>query len=145
MSMAEDRFAADGYKIIQSVEIGGMEIVIAENMEADKAYLSWRRSLNQPFGAETHMLPVYDSDYLKVLRAFIHTQSVCADGIGLDLVYRNPNYPLIHKDCVPDGMKADLRGKIVAIRQEALSPEDRALPYQIMVATRGFGCGDSRK
>ncbi len=57
--MAQDRFAAEGYKILQSVEIGGMEIVIAENREAEKPYLTWRRSVNEAFGAETHLLPVY--------------------------------------------------------------------------------------
>ncbi len=34
--MAEDRYAAEGYKIIQSVEIAGTEIVIADNPQADR-------------------------------------------------------------------------------------------------------------
>ena len=60
--MVEDRFAADGYKITQSVEIDGMEIVIAENPAAELPYMTWRRSVNEAFGAESHLLPVYSDD-----------------------------------------------------------------------------------
>lgn len=141
--MSEDRYSPNGYEVIQSVEIGGMEIVIAENLKAEKPYMMWRRPLDQPFGSEEYMLPVFDSDYLKILRAFIECQSTCADGLGLDRVYRGSyleDHPLHAGDCVPGGMDAGLKGKVVAIKAEALSPEYRACSHQLLLADGGFGC-----
>lgn len=141
--MTDDRFAADGYKIIQSVEINGMEIVIAENPAAEKPYLAWRRSLDEAFGAESHMLPLYSSDYLEALKGFILSQSACVDSLSLERLYRGSavaDAPLAIGDCVPGGMDADLKGKVVAIKADALRPEYRARSHQLTLATGGFGC-----
>ena len=146
--MAQDRFAAEGYKILQSVEIGGMEIVIAENRDAEKPYLAWRRSVNEPFGAETHLLPVYSGDYVDILRAFIQSQSTCVDNLSLDRIYRGSaaaDAPLEARDCVPGGMDMDLDGKVVALKVGILRPEYRACSHQLMLATGGFGCSPSAR
>lgn len=141
--MAQDRFAADGYKILQSVEIGGMEIVIAENREAEKPYLAWRRSVNEPFGAESHLLPMYSGDYVDILRAFIQSQSACVDNLSLERTYRGSpvvDAPLGAGDCVPGGMDVDLKGRVVALRPDILLPEYRAASHQLFLAQGGFGC-----
>ncbi len=141
--MAQDRFAAEGYKILQSVEIDGMEIVIAENREAEKPYLTWRRSVNEAFGAETHLLPVYSGDYVDILRAFVQSQSACVDNLSLDRIYRGSivvDAPLSIGDCVPDGMASDLKGQVVVLRPDILLPEYRAASHQIFLAQGGFGC-----
>lgn len=145
--MAE-RFAADGYKIMQSVKINGLEIVIAENPDAEKPYMTWRRSLSMPFGAESHMIPIYDRDYLEVLQAFIRCQTVCADQLGLGRIYRGPplvDYPLGVHHCVPDGMNMDLKGQVVALRADILLPEYRSRSHQLMLATGGFGCSPTAR
>jgi hypothetical protein len=80
---------------------------------------------------------------LKVFREFIRTQSVCADNLGLDRAYRGSaleDHPLDIGDCVPGGMESDLKGKIVAIKAGALSPEYRARSHQVTFITGGFGC-----
>jgi hypothetical protein len=141
--MAKGELIHGGYEIIQSVEIGGMEVVVAENPDAERPYMAWRRSLGQPFGAESYMLPTYSGDYLEVLREFIRAQSVCADNLGLDRAYRGgplDDYPLTCGDCVPGGMEDDIKGKVVAVRAESLSPEYRARSHQAMLVTGGFGC-----
>lgn len=48
--------------------------------------------------------------------------------------------PLDAGDCVPGGMDADLKGRVVALREEALRPEYRTASHQLMLATGGFGC-----
>ncbi len=55
--MAKDDIIRDGYKVLQSVEIAGMEVVLAENPEAAQPYMTWRRSLDRDFGVESHMPP----------------------------------------------------------------------------------------
>ncbi len=141
--MAKDDVIRDGYKILQSVEIADMEVVLAENPEAAQPYMTWRRSLDRDFGVESHMTPIYGSDYLTVLREFIRTQSVYADNIGTERIYRGSpiaDAPVTLTDCVPDGMKQDLEGKVVAIRADILLPEYRGRSHQMFLATGGFGC-----
>ncbi len=146
--MAKDDVIRDGYKILQSVEIAGMEVILAENPEAAQPFMTWRRSLSQPFGVESHLIPIYGNDYLTVLREFIHTQSACADNIGTDRVYRgspNADAPIEKDECVPDGMKGDLEGKVVAIRADILLPEYRARSHQMFLAQGGFGCSPTAR
>ncbi len=141
--MAKDDVIRDGYKILQSVEIAGMEVVLAEKKEAAQPYMTWRRSLDQDFGVESHLMPTYGSDYLTVLREFIRTQSVYADSIGIDRVYRGSpivDAPVTPDDCVPDGMKQNLVDKVVVIRADILLPEYRGRSHQMFLATGGFGC-----
>lgn len=113
---------------------------MGENQDAREPYMMWRRSLNEPFGAEDHLIPVFGSDYLKILRDFIRCQSLYADNLELDRIHRRPDDALTAKDCVKGGMDEDLKGKVVAIRADALSPEYRARSHQLMLATGGFGC-----
>lgn len=145
--MAE-RYAADGYKIIQSVEIDGMEIVIADNPQAEKPYMMTRRSLDKAFGAEDYLIPVYSDDYVGVLREFIKSQSSYADNLSLDRVYRGSavaDAPLGAGDCVPNGMDADLKGQVIALQSDILLPEYRACSHQLLLATGGFGCSPTAR
>lgn len=113
---------------------------MGEKQDAREQYMMWRRSLNEPFGAETHLIPVFGRDYLKILRDFIRCQSLYADNLELDRFYRHPDVALTVKDCAEGGMDEDLKGKVVAIRADALSPEYRARSHQLMLAESGFGC-----
>lgn len=146
--MAEDRFITDGYKIVQSVEIDGMEIAIGANPDADKPYMMARRSVNEVFGAEKHLISVYGSDYVDIFREFVQCQSAYLDNLSLDRVYRGSamaDAPLEAGDCVPGGMDMDLEGKVVALRAGILRPEYRACSHQLMLVTGGFGCSPSAR
>ena len=77
------------------------------------------------------------------MREFTRRINIALDGLELSRVYRGSplvDYPLTAEDCVPNGTDADLRGKVVAVRGEILSPEYRACSHQLMLATGGFGC-----
>ena len=145
--MAE-RFAEDGYKIIQSVEINGMEIVIADNPQAEKPYLMTRRSLDETFGVEDYIIPVYSSDYPDILRQFVECQSACVDTLSLERAYRGSavvDAPLRAGDCVPNGLDMDLEGRVVALKASILRPEYRACSHQLVLATGGFGCASEAR
>ncbi|MDR2515413.1 MAG: hypothetical protein LBD02_09475 [Christensenellaceae bacterium] len=145
--MAE-RYAAEGYKITQSVEINGIEIVIADNPQAEKPYMMTRRSLDEAFGAEDHLIPVYSSDYLEILQEFIKCQSAYLDNLSLDRVYRGSavtDAPLGAGDCVPKGMDTDLKGQVIALKADILLPEYRACSHQLLLATGGFGCSPTAR
>jgi hypothetical protein len=128
----------DGYEIIQSVTLNGFQIIIGENPDAEKQYMTWCRSLNEPFGAETHLFPVFSSDYLEVLREFIRTQSVYADSLDLDRVYRGSpvaDAALTVNDCAEGCMPKDLKGKVAVIKADVLPPEFRTRSRQLMLVT----------
>ncbi len=60
-----------------------------------------------------------------------------------ELPVRDPvkdDLPIDISDCVPGGMNADIKGKVVAIRLDSLRPEYHASRHQIILATSGFGC-----
>jgi hypothetical protein len=138
--MADDRNIIDGYKVIQSVSIGGVEIVVAENSDADQQFMTWRRSLDKPFGAEEFMIPVFGNDYLDIFREFIRVQSGCLDSMGLEKLYSGGLDSVFSaRDCTPDGMKTDITGKIVALKPDVLEPEFRNAHRQLVLCTGGFG------
>lgn len=146
--MAVNDHIMDGYRIIQSVEIYGMEIAVAENPDAEQPYLMARRSVNEAFGAEKHLIPVYSNDYLQVMQAFVQCQSQYLDNLELARVYRGSataDAPLEARDCLPDGMDMDLEGKVVALKASILRPEYRACSHQLMLATGGFGCSPNAR
>ena len=72
-------------------------------------------------------------DIPKEYRLFPDEESSVRDPAKDDL-------PIGISDCVPGGMDADIKGKIVAIRLEALLPEYHANRHRLMLTTGGFGC-----
>jgi hypothetical protein len=91
---------------------------------------------------------VYSSDYLEILREFIKCQSTYLDNLSLDRIYRGSavaDSPLTYEDCVPRGMDTDLKGKVVALRADALLPKYRACSHQLMQATGRFGCSPTSR
>ena len=47
--------------------------------------------------------------------------------------------------CIPDSRDKDYRGKILVMNYDALKPEYRSRPYQLWLATGGFGCSPAAR
>lgn len=47
--------------------------------------------------------------------------------------------------CMPDSRDKDYMGKILVMNYEALKPEYRSRPYQLWLATGGFGCSPTAR
>ncbi|GHV39880.1 hypothetical protein FACS189490_04180 [Clostridia bacterium] len=139
-----------GYTVLQSVKIAGQEIIAGENMDADygKRYMLWHRSMNFDFGQEKHFVPVYDAEYLTVMRHFSRYVSAGLDNLDLDRIYRGNRLtdPMLTAEwCVPGGMNKDCNGKVIAIKPEIFSPEYRAESHQLFLAIGGFGCSPTAR
>ncbi len=135
----------DGYAVLHAIRIGGAEQIVAEKGSHYRLYRGERVST---LGIEEYTTVFENLDYLKTMREFTRRINVVLDGLELSRVYRGSplvDYPLTVEDCVPNGMDADLRGKVVAVRAEILSPEYRACSHQLMLATCGFGCSPNAR
>ena len=136
----DEKRKIDGYAVLHAIRINGAEQIVAEK---DSRYRLYRGERVSTLGIEEYTTVFENRDYLKTMREFTRRINVALDGLDLDRVYRGSplvDYPLSAEDCVPGGMDADLRGKVVAVRAEILSPEYRACSHQLMLATGGFGC-----
>ena len=141
----DEKRTIDGYAVLHAIRIDGAEQIVAEK---DSHYRLYRGERVSILGIEEYTTVFENSDYLKAMREFTRRINGALDNLGLDRVYRGSplvDYPLSAEDCVPGGMDADLRGKVVAVRAEILSPEYRACSHQLMLATGGFGCSPNAR
>ena len=136
----DEKRTIDGYAVLHAIRIDGAEQIVAEK---DSRYRLYRGERVSTLGIEEYTTVFESGDYLKAMREFTRRINIALDGLELSRVYRGSplvDYPLTAEDCVPNGTDADLRGKVVAVRGEILSPEYRACSHQLMLATGGFGC-----
>ena len=141
----DEKRTIDGYAVLHAIRIDGAEQIVAEK---DSYYRLYRGERVSTLGIEEYTTVFENRDYLKAMREFTRRINGALDNLGLDRVYRGSplvDYPLAAEDCVPGGMEADLRGKVVAVRAEVLSPEYRACSHQLMLATGGFGCSPNAR
>ena len=141
----DEKRTIDGYAVLHAIRIDGAEQIVAEK---DSHYRLYRGERVSTLGIEEYTTVFENRDYLKTMREFTRRINVALDGLELSRVYRGSphvDYPLSAEDCVPGGMDADLRGKVVAVRAEILSPEYRACSHQLMLATGGFGCSPNAR
>lgn len=141
----DDNRIIDGYAVLHAIRIDGAEQIVAEK---DHQYRLYRGERVSGLGLEEYTVVFEDRDYLKAMREFTRRINSALDGLDLSRVYRGSplvDFRLEAEDCVLGGMDADLRGKVVAIKSEVLSPEYRAGSYQLMLAEGGFGCAPNAR
>ena len=141
----DDKRIIDGYAVLHTIRIDGAEQIVAEK---DNHYRLYRGERVSGLGLEEYTVVFEDRDYLKAMREFTRRINSALDGLDLSRVYRGSplvDFRLEAEDCVPGGMDADLRGKVVAIKAEILSPEYRSGSYQLMLAEGGFGCAPNAR
>ena len=141
----DDNRIIDGYAVLHTIWIDGAEQIVAEK---DHQYRLYRGERVSGLGIEEYTVVFEDRDYLKAMREFTRRINSALDGLDLSRVYRGSplmDFRLNLEDCVSGGMANDLRGKVVAIKAEILSPEYRAGSYQLMLAEGGFGCSPNAR
>ena len=140
-----DKRIIDGYTALHAIRIDGAEQIVAEK---DNHYRLYRGERASNLGLEKYTVVFEDRDYLKAMREFTRRINSALDGLDLNRVYRGSplvDFRLEAEDCVPGGMADDLRGRVVAIKAEVLSPEYRSGSYQLMLAEGGFGCSPNAR
>ena len=143
---AEKRMIGDtGYEVIQSIPIGGKEILLAENMAAEDGlhYLVCDYQRYGLLGEYSHVRK--SEDYLELLKTFSHrigydVEKLQTQQIELGLLTK----PFTAEHCHPHSYSESIEGKVIAIKPEVVNPEYRGYA-QMMLVIGGFGArGNAR-
>jgi len=137
----ERRMIADtGYEVLQAVEIGKREVLLAENINATDGnfYMKAEYHYNGIIGEYDGI--VYSSDFITIINQFTeaidrHAAEVRLEIEKADIMPR----PIAPDDCYPNDYDTDITGEIVAVKAEALRPEYRRGDMQLVFVTHGGG------
>jgi hypothetical protein len=141
--MEQSKKTIEGYEVFHSIRLDGVDQIVAINTDAIRPYRLYECRRDNMLCAEEYHLIQNDFDYIAVMREFLRRLGVRLDSLHLDRVYRGTpliDAPIVPNDCVEGGLDADLTGRVIAIRQDVLSPEFRACSHQLHLATGGSGC-----
>jgi len=136
----DDKRIIDGYEEKFNFQLDGRLVILAESAGADKPFLVCCARWDNPLGAEVYYDASVHSDYLEAVRKFIRQETVLLDALDLHRGLSSlPFQALTAADCVPGGMESDMKGKLVVVKPEVLSPEFRSAEHQLGVCRGGFG------
>lgn len=134
-----------GYKVLQSLSIGGKSYVIAENPKAVQPYVTWVCRENDLFKSYDH--GHYYSEYLP---AMVDLAERVRDEAQAMLDMREHNNGvfvtiLTEQQCVKGSRDMDYKDQYVIIDSDSLLPEYRNADNQIYRAVGGFGCSPNSR
>lgn len=139
-STEKHMIGSTGYEVKYTFRIGGNEILLAENMNAENGehYLIAKYA-ERGFMGE-YSLAEAGGDYLEILRAFTgrineEVEALAAERDALNL----PADIFTSEQCYPHSYAESIENKVVAIKASVLSPEYRRGDNQLVFATHGNG------
>ena len=139
----EKRMIGDtGYEVRQSLKIGGNEILLAENLNAEDGqfYLVCNYSENGVICE--YKLGMTSDDYLEIMGEF--TERVKAEVDKIQAARDALNLPadlFTATDCHPRNYAESIEGQVVVIKSAVFSPEYRRGDMQLVYAVNGNGAG----
>lgn len=134
--MDEVRKAGD-YTVINSMKIGGHEVVLGENMDDANGnyYLVADYEYNEIF--ETYKNAYVSGDYIEMAEIFVKRISEEIEKLKQNRADRSMNI-ISKEDCIPIGNEG-FTDKIIVLKPETLCPEYRNEYYQIVRCRGGNG------
>lgn len=144
----EKRMAGD-YEIIHAVQIGDREIVVGENLTAEKGqkYMTAFCEQNDLFALHTEVL--VSDDYPEIMKLFGERIAEQAEKTRVELF--KPRFqgidltPITADGCTVITHDDDLNGKIIVIKPEILRREYRRATNQIKLCEGGFGASPNSR
>ena len=140
VSTAEAKRVIDGYTELNSFRLSGRLVILAEKEGADEPFMVCTGRWDNPLGVVEYDHIVLTPHHLDAVHEFVRREAMLLDFLESK---RNlsgiPFQAFTASDCVPNGMREDMRDKIIVIKPEALSPEFRSAEHQIMLCTGGNG------
>ncbi|APB72538.1 hypothetical protein PPYC1_20125 [Paenibacillus polymyxa] len=138
--MEQDKRMVKGYEVVQVIEIGKVEVILAVAEQQDKPYLVCYCTRQNPLSMEQYYGAESGNDYLKAMQDFtgrIQDEVASLQQERAELPLDMP--VLTANECHALTSEANIENELLAIRPERLRPEYRAAHHQLVVAIGGFG------
>jgi hypothetical protein len=127
----------DGYEEKQSVRIGQVSIVFAENLSAFSPYLVCNRENGEDYSRSAF------PSYVSAMREFTARQATLVNALESERKSRSgrgvDEAVLTSEHCLPESAVADFTGKPIVVKAGELSPEFRYSDSQLILCTHGSG------
>jgi hypothetical protein len=129
-----------GYEVKQTFRIGGKEILLAENMNAENNMFYLVCDYKE-YGIIAEYSPgVISDDYLEALQDFTSRISTEMAALQADIDARGlPSDLFTAEHCYPRSYEESIEGKVVVIKSSVFSPEYRRGENQLVLAVDGNG------
>ena len=139
MQSKNEKRMAGNYEITHAVRIGGAEVVLGENKANDsEPYLCAVYETNGIL--EQYKDCMVGDHYAELVRVFGHQIQERAERVLEEQEKTTvPLEPFREDDCYSMERTKGIEGKIVAVKMEALAPEYRTAPHQLVYVTGGNG------
>lgn len=135
------REMAGDYEILQSVRLGGKEVLLGYNPKDGCApYMTSYRAVNF-FGDYTYPEAIAGTDYLEIMQTFLIRVQEQAKAVEQFREKRNVPIEMLGREhCRKRGEKESLEGKLIILCPTSLALEYRTADCQLGFALGGFGC-----
>ncbi|GHU96535.1 hypothetical protein FACS1894208_11320 [Clostridia bacterium] len=127
----------NGYEEKQSITIGKIEVVIAENLNADSPYLVCNRTNGEDYNYSAY------TGYVQAMGEFLTRQTELFGVIKAEREQRGDYWlepaMLTAAYCLPDSNKEYFTGKLLVVEPGEIMPEYRYADFQLVQCTHGNG------
>lgn len=138
MDGQSEKRMADNYEITQSVWIGDKEVVMGVDMTNAMPYFCAYYTFNEIFDSYDDCM--ISDNYLEMVELFAERVSGQCQKLREEQERITvPKKPITADMCQQVASDASMVGKVMAIRADALRPEYRLAPYQLVLVTGGNG------
>lgn len=138
--MSGEKRDINGYKELRNVRLARREIILAEKAGDENPYLVCSCKWDNPLGADEFYDGIVTDDYLEAVGEFIKRESELLKTLENERQASGLSFQtLTIADCVPKGLTEDIKGKLIIIKPEKLSPEYRTAEHQLVIALNGNG------
>lgn len=133
------------YEVKHAVQLGGGEVIFAENENTPDRYMVCDCSWDNPLGIDLYRNGIISADFVEMTREFSRRITERAEAVMTERAQRGiPFETLTAADCHPKG-DADLEGQVVVIRPEKLAPEYQTIDHQLALCVGGFGANPNAR
>ena len=138
MESQPEKRMADNYEITQAVSIGVKEVVMGMDETNAMPYFCAFYSKNELFDSYSEC--VVSDDYVEIVELFAgRVKEQCEKVREEQEKITVPREPITADMCLSLAYDTSLVGKVAAVRLDALKPEYRSAPSQLVYVTGGNG------
>ncbi|MCL2301572.1 MAG: hypothetical protein FWC27_15635 [Firmicutes bacterium] len=139
--MADEKRTVNGFEVQFAMHVGPREVVfLLDPASAETPYMVGYCDIMPGLGTEQLFEVLGSDDYLEMVDEFIYRARIQVDLARTERdKLPGPREAFGAAQCLSDGMKHSLEGKVVILRPETLRPEYRNAANQLIYVTGGFG------